>query len=161
MPLSTYWVSGPRFLQSLPKDSWHKHLLRSVWYWIWSITSCFNDVTSWSVILADIWILTSCMQIQCSPNLAITIVTENRHIDTFTTFINKRFTYNKNLPGLADSCKLIKVALGVCFALKSWKEYLLLFTFLITLGNDVTLPLITKFKTNRPLSNLFVNRIPN
>ena len=49
-----------------------------------------------------------------------------------------------------------KVALGV-----SWKEYLLLITYLITLGKDVTLPLITKFKTNRPLSNLFVNRIPN
>ena len=32
----------------------------------------------------------------------------------------------------------IKVALGVCFALKSWKEYLLLFTYLITLGKDVT-----------------------
>ena len=58
-----------------------------------------------------------------------------------------------------DYC--FKVALGVCFALKSWKEYLLLFTYLITLGKDVTLPLITKFKTNRPLSNLFVNRIPN
>ena len=55
----------------------------------------------------------------------------------------------------------VKVALGVCFALKSWKEYLLLFTYLITLGKDVTLPLITKFKTNRPLSNLFVNRILN
>ena len=27
---------------------------------------------------------------------------------------------------------LIKVALGVCFALKSWKEYLLLFTYLFT-----------------------------
>ena len=54
-----------------------------------------------------------------------------------------------------------KVALGVCFALKSWKEYLLLFTYLITLGKDVTFPLITKFKTNRPLSNLFVNRILN
>ena len=54
-----------------------------------------------------------------------------------------------------------QVALGVCFALKSWKEYLLLFTSLITLGKDVTLLLITKFKTNRPLSNLFVNRIPN
>ena len=55
----------------------------------------------------------------------------------------------------------VKVALGVCFALKSWREYLLLFTYLITLGKDVTLPLITKFKTNRSLSNLFVNRIPN
>ena len=57
--------------------------------------------------------------------------------------------------------KNVKVALGVCFALKSWKEYLLLFTYFITLGKDVTLPLITKFKTNRPLNNLFVNRIPN
>ena len=54
-----------------------------------------------------------------------------------------------------------KIALGVCFALKSWKEYLLLFAYLITLGKDVTLSLITKFKTNRPLSNLFVNRILN
>ena len=35
------------------------------------------------------------------------------------------------------------------------------FQYLITLGKDVTLLLITKFKTNRPLSNLFVNRIPN
>ena len=56
---------------------------------------------------------------------------------------------------------LFKVALCVCFALKSWKEYLLLFIYLITLSKDVTLLLITKFKTNRPLSNLFVNRIPN
>ena len=55
----------------------------------------------------------------------------------------------------------IKVALGVCFALKSWREYLLLFTYLITLGKDVTFLLITKFKTNKPLSYLFVNRIPN
>ena len=31
----------------------------------------------------------------------------------------------------------LKVALGVCFALKSWKEYLLLFTYLITLGKDM------------------------
>ena len=56
---------------------------------------------------------------------------------------------------------LVKVALGVCFALKSWKEYLLLFTYLITLGKDVTFPLITKFKTKRYLSYLSVNRIPN
>ena len=55
----------------------------------------------------------------------------------------------------------IKVALGVCFALKSWKEYLLFFIYLITLGKDVTFPLITKFKTKRPLSYLFVNQIPN
>ena len=59
------------------------------------------------------------------------------------------------------SKEIIKVALGVCFALKSWKEYLLLFTYLITLGKDVTFPLITKFKTNSSLSYLFVNRIPN
>ena len=56
---------------------------------------------------------------------------------------------------------IVKVALGVCFALNSWKEYLLLFTYLITLGKDVNFPLITKFKTNRPLSYLFVNQIPN
>ena len=56
---------------------------------------------------------------------------------------------------------LIKIARGACFALKSWKEYLLLFTYLITLGKAVALLLITKIKTNRPLSNLFVNRIAN
>ena len=56
---------------------------------------------------------------------------------------------------------LIKVALGVCFALKSWKKYLLLFTYLIASSKDVTFPLITKFKTNRYLSYLSVNRIPN
>ena len=38
----------------------------------------------------------------------------------------------------------LKVALGICFALKSWKEYLLLFTYLITLGKDVTFPQITE-----------------
>ena len=46
----------------------------------------------------------------------------------------------------------IKEAHDVCFALKSWKETLLLSTYLITLGKDVTFPLITKFKTNRSLS---------
>ena len=56
---------------------------------------------------------------------------------------------------------IVKVALGVCFALKSWEEYLLLFTYLITLGKVVTFPLITTFKTNRPPNYLFVNRIPN
>ena len=56
---------------------------------------------------------------------------------------------------------LFKVALGKCFALKSWKEYLLLFTYLITLGKDATFPLLTKFKTNKYLSYLSVNRIPN
>ena len=51
----------------------------------------------------------------------------------------------------------VKAALGVCIVLKSWKEYLLLFTYFITLGKDVTLPLITKFKTNKYLSYLSVN----
>ena len=64
-------------------------------------------------------------------------------------------------PYASVNAYFLKVALGVCFALKSWNEYVLLFTYLITLGKDVTLPIITKFKTNRPLSNLFVNRIPN
>ena len=44
-----------------------------------------------------------------------------------------------------DQYIFIKVALGVCFALKSWKEYLLFFTYLITSSKDVTLLLITKF----------------
>ena len=56
---------------------------------------------------------------------------------------------------------VLKVALGVCFALKSWKEYLLLFTYLVILGKDVTFLLITKFKTNKYLSYLSLNRIPN
>ena len=56
---------------------------------------------------------------------------------------------------------LLKVALSVCFALKSWKKYLLLFTYLITLGKDVTFLLITKFKTNGYLSYLSVNQVPN
>ena len=56
---------------------------------------------------------------------------------------------------------MLKEALGVCFALKSWKEYLLLFIYLITSDKDLTFPLITKFKTNRSLSYSFVNRIPN
>ena len=68
---------------------------------------------------------------------------------------------SKDLPTHNFHKSLLKVALVVCFALKSWTEYLLLFTYLITLGKDVTLPLITKFKTNRPLSNLFLNRILN
>ena len=51
--------------------------------------------------------------------------------------------------------KTIKVSLGVCVALKSWKEYLLLFTYLINLGKDVTFPLITKFK-KKQASELFI-----
>ena len=59
--------------------------------------------------------------------------------------------------------KMFKVALGVhvCFALKSWREYLLLFTYLITLGKDVTFPLITKFQSNKYLGYLYVNLLPN
>ena len=34
-------------------------------------------------------------------------------------------------------------------------------TYLINLGKDITFPLITKFKTNRSLSYLSVNRVPN
>ena len=75
---------------------------------------------------------------------------------TYTTDASYSFLRCK----ICNGCTF-KVALGVCFALKSWTEYLLLFTYLITLDKDVTLPLITKFKTNRPLSNLFVNRILN
>ena len=47
------------------------------------------------------------------------------------------------------SKEIIKVVLVICFALKSlksWKEYLLLFSYLITLGKDVTFPLITNLK---------------
>ena len=49
---------------------------------------------------------------------------------------------------------ILKVAIGVCFELKSWKEYLLLFTHLITLGKDVVFPLITKSK--KKVSELFI-----
>ena len=55
----------------------------------------------------------------------------------------------------------IKIALGVCFALKSSRELLLLFTYLISLCKDITFPVITKFKSNRPQSYISVNRIPN
>ena len=54
-----------------------------------------------------------------------------------------------SLQTICGPYNLFKGALGVCFALKSWKEYLLLFTYSITLGKDVTFPLITTFKTNR------------
>ena len=56
---------------------------------------------------------------------------------------------------------VLKVALGVCFTLNSWKEYILLLTYLITSGKDVIFLLISKFKTNKYLSYLSVNRIPN
>ena len=57
----------------------------------------------------------------------------------------------------------IKIALGVglCFALKSSRELLLLFTYLISLCKDITFPVITKFKSNWPQSYISVNRIPN
>ena len=56
---------------------------------------------------------------------------------------------------------IIKVTHGICFALKSWKELLLLFTYLISLCKDITFPLITKFKSNKSLSYLSVNGIKN
>ena len=99
--------------------------------------------------------------------LSITIMrTLSNHITKRFFKFNKKNcnTWHVNLSVQCHVTNLrwfIKVALGVCFALKSWKEYLLLCTYLITLGKDVTFPLITKFKTNRPLSYLFVNRIPN
>ena len=62
-------------------------------------------------------------------------------------------------PGVGRKC--FKVALGVCFALKFVKRRFTSLTYLITLCKDVTFPLITKFKTNKYLSNLSVNRIPN
>ena len=74
-------------------------------------------------------------------------------LDMFNT-VSAIFLCNYN-------ASLIKEALVVCFALKSWKEYLLLFTYFIILGKDATFPLITKFKTNKYLRYLFVNRIPN
>ena len=74
------------------------------------------------------------------------------------------FTLNSHTPVCeidnSISCLAFKVVLDVRFALKSWKEYLLLFTYIITLGKYVTFPLITKFKTNKHLSYLSVNRIP-
>ena len=79
-------------------------------------------------------------------------------IGTYTQIASNRYACQRWAIYIRST---VKVALGVCFALKSWKEYLILFTYLITLGKDVTLPLITKFKTNRPVSNLFVNRILN
>ena len=85
------------------------------------------------------------------------------YIDTLSITLQTRplRPYQQSSSSNVITLQDVKVALGVCFALKSWKEYLLLFTYLVTLGKDVTSPLITKFKTNRPLSNLFVNRIPN
>ena len=81
--------------------------------------------------------------------------------NNYTHTKNERHQRNQSFIVLCEKVILVKVALGVCFALKSWKEYLLLFIYLIALGKDVTLPIITKFKTNRSLSYSFVNRIPN
>ena len=52
---------------------------------------------------------------------------------------------------------LFKGALGVCRG----NNVYFFSTYLIVLGKDVTFPLITKFKTNRYLNYLSVNRIPN
>ena len=56
---------------------------------------------------------------------------------------------------------LLKKHLANVLRWNSWKEDLLLFTYLITLCKDVTFLLITKFKTNKYLSYLSVNRILN
>ena len=72
-----------------------------------------------------------------------------------------RVLLNRQIKHRDENLYFVKVAFGVCFALKSWKEYLLLFTYLITLGKTVNFLIITKFKTNRPLSYLFLNQIPN
>ena len=68
----------------------------------------------------------------------------------------RRMKYNN-----AVSYCYVKVALGVCFAVKSSKELIILFTYSIFLCKDITFPLITKFKSNRSLSSLSVNRISN
>ena len=49
----------------------------------------------------------------------------------------------------------LKLHLAYVFRWNSWKEDLLLFTYLITLTKDVTFPLITKFK-NKQVSELFI-----
>ena len=49
----------------------------------------------------------------------------------------------------------LKLHLGYVLRLNSWKEDLLLFTYLITLCKDVTFPLFTEFKTNKYLE-LFI-----
>ena len=46
----------------------------------------------------------------------------------------------------AHYSEIFKGALGVCFALKLWKEYLLLFTYLITLGKDIPFRLLQNLK---------------
>ena len=50
-----------------------------------------------------------------------------------------------------------KVAFGVCFALNSWKEYLLLFTYPITLGKDVTFPNLNLYLR----SEFFIRKLDN
>ena len=59
--------------------------------------------------------------------------------------------------------RFLKLHLAYVLRWNSWREDLLLLTYLITLPvcKDVTFPLITKFKINKYLSYLSVNRIPN
>ena len=85
------------------------------------------------------------------------------HIDhACVSYWKLMYIYNNYLKNICGSLhEYVKGANGVCFALKSSKEILLLFTYLITLCKDVTFPFITKFKTNRSPSYLSVNRIPN
>ena len=67
----------------------------------------------------------------------------------------------KNIDDVKHLLLLLKGSQSVCFALKSPKELLIIFTHLITLCKDVTFPLITKVKSNRSLNYIFLNRIPN
>ena len=84
---------------------------------------------------------------------------ENHEQYSFSKFLENKVRCQSNY--LIKHLAIFKVALSVCFALKSSKEYLLLFPYILTLGKDVTFPIITTFKTNNYLSYLSVNRIPN
>ena len=56
----------------------------------------------------------------------------------------------------------IKVTLGIFFGAEIVERIFTSFhKLLINLGKDVIFPLITKFKTNKYLNYLSVNRIPN
>ena len=83
-------------------------------------------------------------------------------------FINIKKLNSFNCKSKLESLKL-SLWMCVCFALKSSRELLLLFTYLISLCKDITFPLITKFKSkkvskcglrlihdiNKPVRNLY------
>ena len=97
-----------------------------------------------------------------SPNNVyreITFLFPNRFISDnllYLYILYNTYIFEKKSNTTGTNYSLIKVAHGVCFALKAWKEYLHLYTFFITLGKNVTFPLITNFKTNKYLSYLSV-----